>query len=144
MSFFKKIFGAKPAGPFMEHPTGDFGSAVAAMEDAVRRLRELPNWEQWITFSAQGEGHGPDSYEFAEVRMLRDKLDVGEKPLDIPRVVQAANTGASSLAADGAQYSVAAASPREVAHILDAIFRHHFGLRPFADEGDDYAVGAEW
>ena len=27
---------------------------------------------------------------------------------------------------------------------LDAIFRHHFGLRPFADEGDDYAVGAEW
>ena len=50
----------------------------------------------------------------------------------------------ASLVADGAQYSVAAASPREVAQILDAIFRHHFGLRPFADEGVDYAVGAEW
>lgn len=128
----------------MEHPTGDFDSALAAMEDAVRRLRGLPKWEQWIAFSAQGEGHGADSYEFAEVWMLRDKLDAGEKPLDITRVIQAAHTGASTLVADGAQYSVAAASPREVAQILDAIFRHHFGLRPFADEGGDYAVGAEW
>jgi hypothetical protein len=144
MSFFKKLFGGKPDGPFMEHPGGDFDSAVAAMENAVRRLRELRNWEQWITFGAQGEGGGPDSYEFAEVRMLRDKLDVGEKPLDVPRVVQAARVGASSITTDGAQYSVAAASPREVAQLLDAIFRHHFGIRPFADEGDDYAVGAEW
>ena len=128
----------------MEHPTGDFDSAVAAMEDAVRRLRELRSWEQWITFGAQGEGGGPDSYEVAEIRMLRDKLDVGEKPLDVPRIVETARTGASSLVADGAHYSVAAASPREVAQILDAIFRHHFGLRPFADEEDDYAIGAEW
>ena len=128
----------------MEHPTGNFDSAVEAMEDAVRRLRQLPNWKQWITFGAQGEGHGPGAYEFAEVRMLGDRLDVGDKPLDIPSVIQAARTGASSLVADGANYSVAAASPREVAQILDAIFRHHFGLRSFADESDDYAVGAEW
>jgi len=127
----------------MEHPTGDFDSAVAAMGDAVRRLRELPKWEQWITFSAQGEGHGTASYEFAEVRMLRDKLGVGEKPLDVPQVVQAARTGTSSLVTDGAHYSVGAASPREVAQILDTIFRHYFGIRPFADEGDDYAIGAE-
>jgi len=144
MSFLKKIFGAKPAGPFMEHPTGDFDSAVDAMEDAVRRLRALRSWEQWITFGAQGEGSGPESYEFAEIRMLRDKLDVGERPLDVPQIVQVARAGASSLMADGAHYSVAAASPREVAQILDAIFRHHFSIRPFADEGDDYAVGAEW
>ena len=128
----------------MEHPTGEFDSAIDAMEDAVRRLRDLPKWEQWITFSAQGEGIEPDSYEFAEVRMLRDKLDVGGKPLDVSRIVQAAQTSASSLVADGAQYSVAAASPCEVAQIFDAIFRQHFDLRPFADEGDDYAVGAEW
>jgi len=128
----------------MEHPSGDFDSAVAAMEDAVQRLRKLPNWDQWITFAAQGEGNGPDGYEFAEVRMLRDKIDAGDKPLDVPRVVQAARTGASSLVVDGTQYSVAAASPREVAQLFDAIFRHHFGIRPFADEDDDYAVGAEW
>jgi len=76
--------------------------------------------------------------------MLGDRLDVGERPLDVALVIQAARTGASSLVADGAHYSVAAASPRDVAQLLDAIFRHHFGIRPFAGEGDDYAVGAEW
>ncbi len=143
MSFLKKLFGAK-SGPFMEHPTGDFESAVEAMEDAVRRLRDLPHWEQWITFGAQGEGQEPDSYEFAEIRMLQDKLDVGERPLDIPRIVQVAHAGELSLVPVGTHYSVAAGSPREVAQIFDAIFRHHFGLSPFAGEGDDYAVGAEW
>jgi hypothetical protein len=143
MSFLGKLFGKKPDGPFMEHPSGDFKTVVDAMEDAVRRLRKLKNWDQWITFDAQGEVLG-ESYEFADIRMLRDKLDVGEKPLDVPRIIQAANTGPATLAPDGSQYSVAAASPREVAQILDAIFRHHFGLRPFADEDNDYAVGAEW
>jgi len=77
--------------------------------------------------------------------MLGDKLEVGGKPLDVSRIVEAARTGAASLAGDGSHYSVAAAaSPREVAQILDAIFRHHFRIRPFADEEDDYAVGAEW
>lgn len=42
------------------------------------------------------------------------------------------------------QRSIAAASPREVAQLLDAIFRNHFGIRPFSGEDDDYAVGAEW
>jgi hypothetical protein len=128
----------------MEHPNGDCDNAVAAMEDAVARLRKLPQWEKWITFSAQGMGHRPDSYEFAEVRMLDDKIDVGDKPLDVPRIIEAARTGASSLVANDAHYSVAVASPREVAQLLDAIFRHHFAIRLFPDEGGDYAVGAEW
>jgi hypothetical protein len=149
MSFWKKIFGGgktPSSQPFMEHPTGDFDSAVEAMEDAVRRLRKLPYWEQWITFGAQGDGgcsDSADSYQFAEIRMLGDKVDVGDGQLDVAHVVRAAGTGASSLVTDGAHYSVAA-SPREVSRLLDAIFRHHFGIRPFADEGDDYAVGAEW
>jgi len=37
----------------MEHPTGEFDSALDAMEDAVGRLRELNGWDQWITFCAQ-------------------------------------------------------------------------------------------
>jgi hypothetical protein len=144
MSLLKKIFGAKPAGPFMEHPTGDFESAVAAMEDAVLRLRDLRSWDQWITFGAQGEGGGTGSYKFAEIRMLCDKLDVGERSLVVPQIAQMARVGPSSLVVAGTHYSVAAASPRETAQILDAIFRHHFSIRPFAEEGDDYAVGAEW
>ena len=130
--------------PFMEHPTGDFNSAMEAMEDAVRRLRELPEWKEWITFSAQGEGQDPNSYEFAEVRMRGDMLDVGPRPLDLDDITQAAGIGPLSLVVNGKEYSVAEASPREVARLLDAIFRHHFGIRPFADEAEDYAVGAEW
>ena len=144
MGFFKKLFREPEPGPFMEHPTGDFKSATDAMEDAVRRLRGLKNWDKWIAFNAQGEGSKPESEEFVEVRMLQDKLDVGDKPLDVARILSAARAGTSSLVAAGPHYSVAVASPREVAQILDAIFRQHFGLRPFADQGGDYAVGAEW
>lgn len=146
MSLWKKIFAKDEAPdpePFMEHPTGTFKNAIDAMEDAVRRLRKL-GAKEWITFSAQGEGNGPDSYAFAEVRMLADQLGAVEKPLNIPAIIQAAQTGANALVPNGPHYSVANASPREVARLLDAIFRTHFGLRPFADERDDYAVGAEW
>ena len=83
----------------MEHPTGEFDSAVEAIEDAVYRLRKLSNWEKWITLSAQGGGHTPDSYVFFEVRMFRDKLDIGEKPLDMPRILAVAGIGPSSLVA---------------------------------------------
>lgn len=143
MSFLKKLFKREPE-PFMEHPSGDFDTAVDAMADAVGRLRELRTWDKWITFTAQGEAGGPDSYEFAEIRMLGDKLDLGEKLVDVTGVVKAAGTSADSLVKDGGRYSVAAASQKEVAGIFDALFRHHFGIRPFADEDNDYAVGAEW
>lgn len=144
MGFLNRLFGSKPKGPFMEHPSGDFDSAVGAMEDAVRRLRELRSWENWITFGAQGEGNSPESYRFAELRMLRDKIDVGEKSLDVAQILQAAGLSTSCLVPDGVHYSVGAASPHEAARLMDAIFRRHFHIRPFADEGDDYAVGAEW
>lgn len=42
------------------------------------------------------------------------------------------------------RYSITEASPREAAQILDALFRHQFGIRPFSGEGDDYPVGAQW
>jgi hypothetical protein len=130
--------------PFMEHPTGEFDTSVAAMEDAIRRLRALPSWEQWITFAAQGKGQRPDNYHFAEIRMRGDSLDLGDTQLDVARILGAARAGRASLVRDGLHYSVSGTSPREAAQILDAIFRHHFGIRPFDGEGDDYAVGAEW
>jgi hypothetical protein len=48
--------------PFMEHPSGDFETAVDAMADAIKRLRALPEWDKWITFHAQGMGSRVDSY----------------------------------------------------------------------------------
>lgn len=130
--------------PFFEHPTGEFDSVVIAMEGLVHRLRALPHWEDWITLTAQGQGPRAETYEFAEVRLLGDKLDVGNGHLDLQRILGAAQTSESSLVTEGNHYSLAGASPREAARLLDAIFRYHFHVRPFPDEGDEYAFGAEW
>lgn len=114
------------------------------MTDAVERLRQLPVWNQWITFVAQGQGKAPGKYQFAEIHMLGHHLDVGERPLNVADIIDAARTGPASLVVEDAHYLVAAASPQEVAQLLDAIFRNHFGIRPFDGDDDDYPVGAEW
>ena len=79
----------------------------------------------------------------AEIRVRRDELDVG-KPLDVESITRHAGVPPSSLTRTSVGYSVANASPTDAARIMDAIFRHSLGIRPHADEGDDYAVGAEW
>lgn len=130
--------------PFIEHPTGDFRNALDAMTDAIARLRSLPNTDAWLTFCAQGMGDRPDSYAFSEVRLLGDRLDVGDSPLDTEAVCRASALPADTLTPAGPHYLVASLTPRQTAQLLDAIFRQHGHLKPFPDEGDDYAVGAEW
>ncbi len=114
------------------------------MTEAVERLRGLSDGDGWITFFALGQGSQPGEPQFSEIQMRGHHLDVGTRPLHVAGIIHAACTSAVSLAADGDYYSVAAASAPEVARLLDAIFRHHFGLRPFAGDADDYLVGAEW
>lgn len=63
--------------PFMEHPTGQFATAVEAMADAIQRLRALPEWDNWITFCAQGAGQHENSYHLGEIRMRRGLIDTG-------------------------------------------------------------------
>ncbi len=128
----------------MEHPTGQHASAIEAMEEAIFRLRALPEWNRWITFCAQGEGSTPENIHFAEVRLLADILEIGA-PVDPAQITAHATVPRRALAEAGrTRYSIAAATPREAAQILDALFRHQLGIRPFPEENDDYAVGAEW
>lgn len=61
--------------PYPEHPTGDYATALEAMEAAIRRLRALPEWKNWITFCAQGQGATGESVHFAELRLLQGKLN---------------------------------------------------------------------
>jgi hypothetical protein len=148
MGFFDRLFGKKtvepdPDAPFMEHPTGQFKTAIDAMADAIGRLRALPEWNEWITFCAQGMGHDEDSEHHAEIRLRQDELQLDE-PLDAALVIRSAGVPGSCLTLTGERYSIASASPREAARVLDAIFRNCLGIHPHADEGDDYAVGAEW
>jgi hypothetical protein len=142
-------------GPFVEHPSGDFETAVDAMADAIKRLRALPEWDNWITFHAQGMGGRVDSYHFAAIRMRQGditfmlqtstlawterKLDV-----DIQAVTKRAGVPESCLSKTERGYSVAKATPIQAARIMDVIFRQYLGIRPRTGEGDDYAIGAEW
>jgi|SRR5215472_12996147 len=130
--------------PFIEHPTGEYASAIDAMEAAISRLRALPEWNRWITFCAQGEGESPESLHFAEVRLLSNILETSA-PVDVAQISGYAKVPRRALAEAGkTRYSIAEATPREAAQILDALFRLQLGIRPFPDEGDDYPVGAEW
>src|SRR4051812_15536616 len=122
MGLFNRLFGKKPAppadvpndedAPFMEHPTGEYKSAVEAMAAAITRLRALAEWNDWITFSAQGVGHREDSDQFAEIRMRRDELQLDET-LDLDSITQHAGVPRSSLTAADGKYSIAAASPAD-------------------------------
>jgi hypothetical protein len=149
MGFFDRLLGRKSTadsdagGPFMEHPTGQFPSATDAMADAIKRLRALPAWNDWITFSAQGMGHDADSDQVAEIRMRRDEIQL-DKKLDIESIVRFAGAARSSLLPSGENYSLASASPAEAARVMDAIYRQALGIRPHPEEENDYAVGAEW
>lgn len=103
--------------PFVEHPSGEFESAVDAMEAAIARLRALPDWNDWITFCAQGMGHRVDSYHLAKIRMWRDELEITAS-LDVRAVIREAGVSRSSLIQAGANYSVAGASPAEAARVM--------------------------
>ena len=128
--------------PFLEHPTGEHETALEAMEHAVRRLRALPEWKQWITFCAQGAGESDESIHCAELRLLGDTLDTGGS-VNVTTITTLAKVNGKCLVPAGPLYSIAAATPEEAARVLDALFRHHLDIRSFADE-DDYAIGAEW
>jgi hypothetical protein len=130
--------------PLMEHPTGEYENAIEAMTAALQRLRSLPEWNRWITFCAQGEGDSPESTRFAEVRILSDIVDAGVA-VNVAQLTNQAKVERRTLTeAGGNRYSIANATPHEAAQLLDALFRYVLGVRPFPDEDDDYAVGAEW
>lgn len=113
--------------PFMEHPDGTFDCAADAIADAVKRLRELPTWDDRITSRAQGYGGRPTTYHFAEIKMRHDKF-----------------ASEATLPPEAEHFDIAGSSPAAVAALLDGLFRKQKGVQPFPDEGDDYSVGAEW
>jgi hypothetical protein len=127
----------------MEHPSGQFTTAVEAMADAIQRLRTLSEWNNWITFCAQGAGQHENSYHLGEIRMRRGLIDTST-PIDIESVAKAAQARTSSIVGQDGIYQLSGTTPLEAARILDSIFRNHLKIRPHADQGDDYAIGAEW
>jgi len=133
--------------PFMEHPSDKDETAVDAMTDAITRLRQLQDWDRWIAFSAQGQGGRVDSYHFAELKLLGDKIDAGTMVLDADKALRVAaldKAGVEVFRSAEGHIVLRRFSPRQVAVFMDALFRGQMGIRPHDGEGDDYAIGAEW
>ncbi|MGA9668731.1 MAG: hypothetical protein WBQ94_05955 [Terracidiphilus sp.] len=126
----------------MEHPTGQFTTAVEAMADAIQRLRALSEWNDWITFCAQGAGQHENSYHLGEIRMRRGLIDTST-PFSIESVAKAAHVHTSNIVGQDGVYQLSGATSLEGARIIDSIFRNHLKIRPHADQGNDYAIGAE-
>ena len=152
MSFFRKLFGRKPAlradqdVPFLEHPTGAFDSALQAITDAMERLESMEVGDRWITFSGQGQGHTSDAYNVEDVPFRRGTFDLKGQTLDLVSLCELASLDRSKIAIHTDtedRITLENATPDELARFLDAVFRGHFGIKPFDGE-DDYAVGAEW
>lgn len=132
--------------PFMEHPSGEFPTALRAITSAMERLCELGPTERWITFSGQGRGNRPDSYHIENVGFRGHTFDVVKESVDTGAVIAAAGLLESNLSVesdDEGRIVLASASPAQMAQFLDALFRVHFRIEPHEGE-DDYAVGAEW
>lgn len=151
MGFLSKLFrrGAPQddESPFMEHPCGKYRDAVHAMESALSRLRSMRKCDRWLTFCAQGQGARADSYHFAELKLLGDRIDPGDAVLDSDAALRATGldrTGVSVSRSPEGHMVVSEFSPQQLAVFLDALFRDQMGVRPHDGEGDDYAVGAEW
>src|SRR5262245_34781811 len=131
--------------PFMEFPNGEYANQFEALEDAIKRLRALPNWDQWITFCAQGENPArPDTIKFVDLRLYGDQLSAGDYPPDVEKMSSVIGTDGASCIATGRHFSVGSTSTRDLAQQFDAIFRSHFPIPPGAEPVEQYSVGAEW
>lgn len=108
------------------------------MTVAVARLRQLRDWDRWITFSAQGQGDQSESYHFAEPKVLGDKIDAGKVVLDTDKA------GVEVSRSPEHHIVLRRFHPRQVAPFMDALIRGQMGIRPHDGEGDDYAVGTRW
>ena len=158
MGFLDKLFGKgkRPSvppeaafgadEPFMEHPSGEFSSAVEAMTSAFARLDALDMSGRWIVFSGQGQGSRPDAYQVADVRYSARTFDFGDAPVDAFAALSAAGLDAASLGMEQVAKGTVKfvnATPAELARFLNSVLTAQMGIRPFDGE-DDYAVGAEW
>lgn len=151
MGLLSKLFGKRPAPPrddrpFLEHPSGEFVTALLAIRSAMERLEREGMGGRWIIFSAQGQGGDIDSCRMSDVPFSGCAFDLSGQTLELEAVLESAGLGDAGLAIDcepNGKVSLPGATPEQLARFLDALFRTHFGIRPFDGE-EDYGVGAEW
>jgi len=130
----------------MEHPTGEFDTAIQAIRSAMERLDRMDMGDRWITFSGQGQGHRVDSYQIADVKFRDRTFDLVGQAVDLTPILDSTGltrAGVKVETSPDGRITLPDATPEQLARFLDALFQQHFGITPFEGE-NDYAVGAEW
>ncbi len=145
MGIFDKLFGKKEVidedSPFMEHPYGQFDTALQAISSAMKRLDKMDMQDKWIDFCAQGQGANPDLTQIADISFNGQTFNIGEQTINLQPILDSAGVQAE-ITQDG-KITLVNTTPEQRAIFLDLLFQKHYGIKPFDDEGD-YAVGAEW
>jgi len=142
----RKVPASPPTPPFMEHSEGEYASTLEAIRSAMQRLDQMDMAGRWITFSGQGQGSRPQSYQIEEVPFSGRTFDLKSQNVDVQSVLGSAglaDAGLSVEASPDGKVTLPNASPDQLARFLDALFREHFGIKPCEGEGE-YAVSAEW
>ena len=151
MGFLNNLFGKKNShsrddAPFMEHPTGQFDNALQAICSAMKRLDRMDMGDRWIEFCAQGQGAAPELTQCESIQFNNRTFSLSDQNVDLKPILDSAGLtqkiGSVQTSHDG-KITLPDATPEQLAVFLDTLFRKHFGIKPFEDEGD-YAVGAEW
>lgn len=129
--------------PIVEHPSGEFDSAVDAIAEAFRRIRASESSGS-IFLCGQGQGSREGSTQVVEVSYRAGTFHFEEAVPDALDYATAAGINPShvDIRENGASVRVVDESPERLALFLDSAFRLHFRVRPFDGE-DDYAFGAE-
>jgi len=151
MGILSKIFGKSDLlpqddAPFMEHPTGEFDTALQAIRTAMQRLDQMDMGDRWIDFCGQGQGATQELTQIESVPFNGRTFDLSGQTVDLPLILDSSglsHAGVKVVTSPDGKITVPDATPEQLARFLDALFQKHFGIKPFEDEGD-YSVGAEW
>lgn len=132
-------------GPIVEHPSGDYATAVQAITEAFRRLSECAEASRWVVLSGQGQGWRVDSYLVADVRYRNGTFVFPQSISEVASIAARVGLAESQveIGSDSQTVLISGATPELLAAFLDAVYREALGIRSHEGE-DDYAFGAEW
>ncbi len=127
--------------PFMEHPTGEFDTALQAIHSAMQRLSQIDMGDRWITFCGQCQGATPELIKDVSIPFCGCTFDLSEISINVEQLLDSA--GVAFEKNPNNFISLPHASSEELAKLLDAVLQQALAFKPNDDE-EDYAVGAEW
>ena len=111
-----------------EYPSAQYDSAAALIEAAATKLLELDDTGLWATFTAERP-----IGDAALIQTTEDTVNTCRENVDIARVLKAARLHDLVPLVEpmgDCLYAVGEPTPANMAAVVDAIFVHHFRLRP--------------